>query len=130
MDTNKYEVKCAYCEHFKICDSTANISIISKGICTLEKNIILNEKMMLDVKDNSKGLRQSEGVFQHINNLGELSEKLKPLHNKYNIVGICVSKKPRPIENSYMPVFTVGYNFGKAMANSLNCKFYETFLRI
>ena len=25
-----------------------------------------------------------------------------------------------------MPVFTVGYNFGKFMANSLNCKFYET----
>lgn len=25
-----------------------------------------------------------------------------------------------------MPVFTVGYNFAKVMANSLNCKFYET----
>ena len=75
---------------------------------------------------NSNGLRQSEGVFQHINNLGELSEKLNSLHDNYNIVGVCVSKKPRPIENSYMPVFTVGYNFGKFMANSLNCKFYET----
>ena len=100
---------------------TTSIAAIS-----LEKNIVLNEKIMLDVKDNSKGLRQSEGVFQHISNLGELSEKLKPLHDKYNIIGVCVSKKPRPIENSYMPVFTVGYNFGKAMANSLNCEFYET----
>jgi len=100
---------------------TTSIAAIS-----LEKNIILNEKIMLIVKESSKGLRQSEGVFQHIKNLGELSEKLKPLHDKYNIVGVCVSKKPRPLENSYMPVFTVGYNFGKAMANSLNCKFYET----
>ena len=100
---------------------TTSIAAIS-----LEKNIILNEKIMLNVKENSKGLRQSEGVFQHINNLGELSEKLKPLHDKYNIVGVCASKKPRPLENSYMPVFTVGYNFAKAMANSLNCKFYET----
>ena len=93
---------------------------------TLEKSIILNEKIMLNVKENTKGLRQSEGVFQHINNLGELSEKLNLLHNNYNIVGVCVSKKPRPVENSYMPVFTVGYNFAKVMANSLNCKFYET----
>ena len=101
--------------------STTSIAAIS-----LEKNIILNEKIMLNVKKNSNGLRQSEGVFQHINNLGELSEKLNSLHENYNIVGVCVSKKPRPIEDSYMPVFTVGYNFGKVMANSLNCKFYET----
>ena len=100
---------------------TTSIAAIS-----LEKNIILNEKIMLNVKENSKGLRQSEGVFQHINNLGELSENLKSLYSDYNIVGVCVSKKPRPIENSYMPVFTVGYNFGKAISNSLNCKFYET----
>ena len=100
---------------------TTSIAAIS-----LEKSIILNEKIMLNVKENSNGLRQSEGVFQHINNLGELSEKLNYLHDNYNIVGVCVSKKPRPIENSYMPVFTVGYNFGKFMANSLNCKFYET----
>ena len=82
---------------------TTSIAAIS-----LEKNIILNEKIMLNVKENSNGLRQSEGVFQHINNLGELSEKLNSLHDNYNIVGVCVSKKPRPIENSYMPVFTVG----------------------
>ena len=100
---------------------TTSIAAIS-----LEKNIILNEKIMLNVKENSNGLRQSEGVFQHIKNLGKLSEKLNLLHDKYNIVGVCVSKKPRPVENSYMPVFTVGYNFGKAIANSLNCKFYET----
>lgn len=100
---------------------TTSIAAIS-----LEKIIILNEKIMLNVKENSNGLRQSEGVFQHIKNLGELSEKLNSLHEKYNIVGVCVSKKPRPVETSYMPVFTVGYNFGKAIANSLNCRFYET----
>ena len=100
---------------------TTSIAAIS-----LDKSIILNEKIMLNVKKNSNGLRQSEGVFQHINNLGELSENLKSLYSDYNIVGVCVSKKPRHIENSYMPVFTVGYNFGKVISNSLNCKFYET----
>ena len=100
---------------------TTSIAAIS-----LDKSIILNEKIMLNVKENSNGLRQSEGVFQHISNLGEISEKLNLLHSNYNIVGVCVSKKPRPIENSYMPVFTVGYNFGKFMSNSLNCQFYET----
>ena len=96
---------------------TTSIAAIS-----LEKSIILNEKIMLNVKENSNGLRQSEGVFQHINNLGELSEKLKSLHDNYNIVGVCASKKPRPIENSYMPVFTVGYNFIKLLIKKIILK--------
>lgn len=100
---------------------TTSIAAIS-----LDKNIILNEKIMLNVKENSNGLRQSEGVFQHINNLGEISSKLNILKDNYKIVGVCVSKKPRPIEKSYMPVFNVGYNFGKFIANTLNCDFYET----
>ena len=53
---------------------TTSIAAISLG-----KKVILNEKIMLKVKENSKGLRQSEAVFQHVNNLGIISDKIKNL---------------------------------------------------
>ncbi len=93
---------------------------------TLDKQVILNEKIMLKVKENSRGLRQSEGVFQHVNNLGVLSEKIDKLKEKYEIVAICASEKPRPITESYMPVFNVGYNFSKLFSGLGGCKFYKT----
>ena len=93
---------------------------------TLDKKVILNEKIILKVKKDCKGLRQSEAVFQHINNLGEISDKIKDKLKNYNVNGVCVSSRPRPIDNSYMPVFTVGHNFGKLISTINNCSFYET----
>ena len=43
----------------------------------LDKEIIFNEKIILKVKKDCKGLRQSEAVFQHISNFGEISENIK-----------------------------------------------------
>ena len=100
---------------------TTSIAAISLG-----KKVIFNEKIMLNVKEGNNGLRQSEAVFQHINNLGEISEKIKDISKKYNIKGICVSQKPRPIKDSYMPVFMVGYNFAKTLSTLIGCKLYET----
>lgn len=100
---------------------TTSIAAIS-----LDKKVIFNEKILLKVKKDSKGLRQSEAVFQHINNLGEIDSKIKSIINKYNVVGICVSTKPRPIKKSYMPVFTVGYNFSKLCSTIIGCDLYET----
>ena len=39
---------------------------------------------------------------------------------------MCVSEKPRPIDGSYMPVFTVGLNAGKLISATNNCPFFET----
>ncbi|HGM3505671.1 TPA: O-sialoglycoprotein endopeptidase [Clostridioides difficile] len=100
---------------------TTSIAAIS-----LEKKVIFNEKIMLEVRDNAKGLRQSEAVFQHINNLGILSDRIKSFKDKFNVEGVCSSTKPRPVENSYMPVFNVGHNFGKLLSSIYGCRFYET----
>ena len=100
---------------------TTSIAAIS-----LEKNILFNKKIMLNVKDNSKGLRQSDMVFQHVNNLGKISDELNDLTDGYNICAICVSEKPRPIKDSYMPAFIVGYNFSKLFAKLNNINFYST----
>lgn len=100
---------------------TTSIAAIS-----LNKEIILNEKIILKVKKDNKGLRQSEAVFQHVNNMGEISQLIDEKLKNYNVVGVCVSTKPRPVDNSYMPVFSVGYNFAKLLSSINNCHFYET----
>lgn len=100
---------------------TTSIAAIS-----LDRKVIFNEKIMLEVKESSRGLRQSEAVFQHIKNLGIISENIKNVIKNYNVSAVCVSKSPRPIEESYMPVFTVGYNFAKLFSSLNNCEIYET----
>ncbi len=92
----------------------------------LDKEIIINEKKMLEVKSGNRGLRQSDGFFQHVNNLGDMFGDLKSKIKDYDIVGVCVSSKPRPIEGSYMPVFSCGYKFAKTISSVLNSELYET----
>ena len=58
--------------------------------------------------------------------MGEISQVINNKLKSYNIVGVCASAKPRPVDNSYMPVFSVGYNFGKLLSSINNCSFYET----
>ena len=95
---------------------------------TLNREIVFNEKIMLNVKNGERGLRQSEAVFQHIKNFGEISENLKKhIHKKgYKIEMICASEKPRDLEDSYMPVFEVGKNFAKTMSVLFDCEMFET----
>ena len=100
---------------------TTSIAAIS-----LDNKVIFNKKIMLKVRENTKGLRQSEAVFQHINNLGEMSNDLKDILKNYNICGVCASIKPRPLEDSYMPVFNVGSNFAKLFSSLNKCPFYKT----
>ena len=100
---------------------TTSIAAIS-----LDKEVIFNEKIILKVKKDAKGLRQSEAVFQHVNNLGEISNNIKDKLSKYNVVGICASSKPRPRDNSYMPVFMVGLNFAKLKSSIYGCPYFET----
>ncbi|MGL5749825.1 MAG: O-sialoglycoprotein endopeptidase [Paraclostridium sp.] len=100
---------------------TTSIAAIS-----LDREVLFNKKIMLKVDNGVKGLRQSEMVFQHVNNLGILSEEIKAINEKYNVRAICASNKPRPIENSYMPVFNVGYNFSKMFSCLNNINLYET----
>ena len=70
------------------------------------------KRKILDVKMGMRGIRQSEGVFIHNrelpNMLGEILDGVK-----VDIVGVSVS--PRNAEGSYMPVFTVGHGYAKAI---------------
>ena len=100
---------------------TTSIAAINLG-----GDVLLNKRIQLKVKEGNKGLRQSEGLFQHVGNFGELFEDFKSITGGSQIAAVCASKTPRPQEGSYMPVFNAGYNFAKAIAQIVGAQFYET----
>lgn len=85
--------------------------------------IIADKRRVLNVPSGHKGLRQQDAVFQHLSNFSNLYEEIGA--ELKNIKVVSVSSKPRNVEGSYMPVFTVGQNYGKTIAKTLSCKYME-----
>lgn len=81
--------------------------------------LLCEERKLLDVPLGSCGLRQSEGVFQHVRNLPVLAEKVKKKLAGREIKAVAASICPRPAVGSYMPVFAVGESFGRTLASVL-----------
>ncbi|NGQ94706.1 O-sialoglycoprotein endopeptidase [Brevibacillus sp. SYP-B805] len=86
--------------------------------------IVAEAKRLLRVKEGKRGLQQSEAVFQHVMNLPELSEAMRLA--EWEIVAVCASEKPRPVEGSYMPVFKVGEGLAKSFAVFHKVPYYLT----
>lgn len=70
--------------------------------------LITDYRQVLNVNKGKRGLRQQEAVFQHINNIPILINKLEKEVDFNDIIAVASSIKPRNIESSYMPVFKVG----------------------
>ncbi|MBS4030471.1 MAG: O-sialoglycoprotein endopeptidase [Clostridiales bacterium] len=81
------------------------------------------ERKLLEVPRGGRGLRQSEGVFQHLRNLPVLAEKLAEQLTDREIQAVAASVRPRPVAGSYMPVFTVGESFGRTLAAAAGVPF-------
>lgn len=79
---------------------------------------------LLPVAEGQLGLRQSDAVFNHIKALPEIVEGINKEDLK-NIAAIGVSTRPRPVEGSYMPCFTVGTTVAKVLGTVLNVPVYE-----
>jgi len=98
---------------------TTSIAIVSE-----DGDVILNSRQMLDVDENQIGLRQQSAVFKHLHNLPKLflgNERF----DYSKIKKVAVSYAPRRVKNSYMPVFTVGKNVGKIVAEILGAEYLE-----
>ena len=89
-------------------------------------NVLFNHQEFLEVKHGERGLRQSEALFQHVQ---KLPEALKNALNNDTIKGkigsVSVSTRPRPVEGSYMPVFTAGHGYAKTVAAALDVPLFE-----
>ena len=75
-----------------------------------------NVSRLLPVKAGELGLRQSEALFSHIKRLPELSDRLFAHLDRTKIQAVGVSTRPRAVEGSYMPCFTVGSGFAASLA--------------
>lgn len=80
---------------------------------------IIQQRRLLPVKENTRGLRQSDAVFHHTNQLYSLYGELVKNIDTSLIKAVGVSSRPRPVNNSYMPCFTVGINTAKIIADTL-----------
>ena len=86
-------------------------------------SIFLDRRILLEVKHGQMGLRQSEAVFQHLQNLPQL---LKDNFSGIAVTAVCAATIPRPVSDSYLPVFKVGAAFGETLAKLLGVPFYNT----
>lgn len=90
----------------------------SIAVTDQRQSIVCDLREFLKVKQGDRGLRQSDALFQHINNIPRLMEKIMNC-GSYEFEAIAFSSKPRPVDGSYMPVFLAGEGYGRAMAAAL-----------
>ncbi|MBC8535545.1 peptidase M22 [Feifania hominis] len=81
-------------------------------------------RKLLPVEGEKTGLRQNEAVFLHNRQLPELLEEL--LCDGARPDAVSVSRAPRDCEGSYMPCFTVGHGYARALAAALCVPLFET----
>lgn len=85
--------------------------------------IEFNGKMLLPVPDGQKGLRQSDAVFHHVQQLPALFEQSPVGGVAVDAIGVSV--RPRDARDSYMPCFTVGRAFALSLGKSLGCPVFS-----
>ena len=79
----------------------------SAALFDSEANTIIQSKKLLPVKAGELGLRQSDAVFAHVKQLGDMVQNIFAEYGG-KIAAIGVSTRPRDIDGSYMPCFLVG----------------------
>lgn len=84
-----------------------------------------NIRQLLFVKEGERGIRQSDGVFQHMKLMPEMFNKLSKAVDIKSVKAIGVSTRPRTVEGSYMPVFLVGEGYARVTADALGVPLYE-----
>ncbi|SES70853.1 N6-L-threonylcarbamoyladenine synthase [Natronincola peptidivorans] len=97
----------------------------SLALITLEDELLVDKRKLLPVKEGLLGLRQSEAVFNHIKELPLLAKAISKENSRFEIVAISSATKPRPLPDSYMPVFIAAESFGYTMSNLFHVPFYK-----
>ncbi len=97
----------------------------SVAVASGEGTLYANDRVMLSVAQGERGLRQSDAFYQHVQNLPDMLEAELALY-RGELAGICVSSRPRPVQGSYMPVFTAGLAFARSLGAALDIPVYET----
>lgn len=93
--------------------------------CALFKDGEMRQsKKLLPVKDGGLGLRQSDAVFHHTQQLPQVLGALAP-HFPGRVDAAGVSVSPRMEQGSYMPCFTVGICTAQAVSSVMRVPLYR-----
>ena len=87
----------------------------SASIYDDESGRMLMQKKLLPVRQGECGLRQSDAVFHHVQQLPEIIDRLFDGADG-EITAVGVSSRPRDAEGSYMPCFTVGLSSARIIS--------------
>ena len=89
--------------------------------------VLLNFKKILSVSEGQRGLRQSDAVFQHTNNMPLAAQSIREFLSglgEYEIAGVGYSAVPRDVPGSYMPCFLVGQGVALSASSMLGVPSY------
>ena len=87
---------------------------------------LLHERLPLPVKPGALGLRQSDALFHHTQQLPGLLEALfSQLGKEEPLAAVGVSDKPRCAEGSYMPCFLPGVCVAQSLAAALGIPLFR-----
>ncbi len=101
-------------------------SCYTTSVAAADRSTVSQRKTMLSVPLGSRGLRQSDAVFQHVKNLPELIEGILSECRDCRVRAVGVSSRPTDAEGSYMPVFLVGRLAAVSVAQALGVPLIET----
>lgn len=96
----------------------------SLTVINLKGDIVFESMVLLKVKEGSKGLRQSEGFYQHVYALNKAFNDFTEKNDPADIKAIACSVRPRDVEGSYMPVFEAGRLFCDNLSKALKVPMY------
>ena len=95
----------------------------SASLYDSDNGMMIQKKKLLPVKNGECGLRQSDAVFHHAQQLPDIIDELFKEFDG-NITAIGVSLRPRDAEGSYMPCFTVGSGMARILSAVLKVPVY------
>lgn len=96
----------------------------SAAIYDSESGKMLRCKKLLPVRQGECGLRQSDAVFHHVQQLPQMiSEITRDFSGEICAIG--VSSVPRDAEGSYMPCFTVGTAAAEILSSVMRIPLYK-----
>lgn len=96
----------------------------SAALVSLDGEIIASSRKLLTVADGERGLMQSQGLYQHVRSLPDRVSEVMSAAPQAEICAVSASVRPRPVEESYMPVFLAGEGEARAAAALLRVPFF------
>lgn len=91
---------------------------------------VFSSKRHLAVAPGERGVRQSEALFCHTRDFGEILKEtvdaLRAAHPDFEVRAVGVSTRPRDEKGSYMPCFLAGLNAARAIALTHGVPLIET----